>query len=66
MYLFSSIPCESIKLISENGGIYVHLPQEAQGWGLFYKLKELELQVSGRTEKGKFIGKKIGMKLKVF
>lgn len=63
MYGDSHCDCEdqriqSIKLISENDGIYVHLPQEAQGWGLFYKLKELELQVSGRTEKGKFIGKK--------
>lgn len=63
MYGDSHCDCEdqrikSIKLISENDGIYVHLPQEAQGWGLSYKLKELELQVSGRTEKGKFIGKK--------
>lgn len=63
MYGDSHCDCEdqriqSIKLIKENDGIYVHLPQEAQGWGLFYKLKELELQVSGRTEKGKFIGKK--------
>lgn len=63
MYGDSHCDCEdqriqSIKLISQNEGIYVHLPQEAQGWGLFYKLKELELQVSGRTEKGKFIGKK--------
>lgn len=63
MYGDSHCDCESqrmqsIKLISENDGIYVHLPQEAQGWGLFYKLKELELQVSGRTERGKFIGKK--------
>ena len=63
MYGDSHCDCEeqrmqSIKLISENDGIYVHLPQEAQGWGLFYKLKELELQVSGITENGKFIGKK--------
>lgn len=63
MYGDSHCDCEdqrmqSINLISENDGIYVHLPQEAQGWGLFYKLKELELQVSGRTENGKFIGKK--------
>lgn len=63
MYGDSHCDCEeqriqSMKLISENDGIFVHLPQEAQGWGLFYKLKELELQVSGRTDKGKFIGKK--------
>lgn len=63
MYGDSHCDCEdqrlkAIKLISENNGIYIHLPQEAQGWGLFYKLKELELQVSGRDEKGKFIGKK--------
>ena len=47
---------ETIKLISKNNGIYIHLPQEAQGWGLHYKLNELELQVSGRNDKGKFIG----------
>lgn len=63
MYGDSHCDCEeqrmqSVKLISENDGIYVHIPQEAQGWGLFYKLKELELQVSGRNENGKFIGKK--------
>ena len=63
MYGDSHCDCEeqrmqAMKLITENVGIYVHIPQEAQGWGLFYKLKELELQVSGRTERGKFIGKK--------
>ena len=48
----------AIKLISQNGGIFVHLPQEAQGWGLHYKLKELELQVSGRMPHGEYVGKK--------
>lgn len=48
----------AIELISKQDGIYVHLPQEAQGWGMFYKLKELELQVSGRNPNGEFIGKK--------
>ncbi len=63
MYGDSHCDCESqrinsIKIISQNGGIFVHLPQEAQGWGLFYKLKELELQVSGRMQSGEYIGKK--------
>lgn len=48
----------SIKLISKFGGIFIHLPQEAQGWGLHYKLKELEIQVSGRTPNGEYVGKK--------
>ena len=47
----------SIKIISQNDGIFVHLPQEAQGWGLHYKLKELELQVSGRMQNGEYVGK---------
>lgn len=55
--------CESQRLdaitkISNEGGIFIHLPQEAQGWGLHYKLNELELQVSGRDEKGQYIGEK--------
>lgn len=63
MYGDSHCDCESqridaIKLISQEGGIFVHLPQEAQGWGLHYKLKELELQVSGRTQNGEYVGKK--------
>ena len=63
MYGDSHCDCENqritmIKTIAENGGIYIHVPQEAQGWGLFYKLKELELQVSGRLQDGKFIGAK--------
>lgn len=49
---------ESIKIISKNNGIFIHLPQEAQGWGLHYKLQELELQVSGRLQNGEFIGQK--------
>ena len=63
MYGDSHCDCEvqrinAIKLISQNGGIFVHLPQEAQGWGLHYKLKELELQVSGRMQNGEYVGKK--------
>lgn len=49
---------KSIELISKHNGIFIHLPQEAQGWGLHYKLQELELQVSGRVQNGNFIGKK--------
>lgn len=47
---------EALKTIKEKEGIYIHLPQEAQGHGLHYKLKELELQVNGRDVSGKFIG----------
>ena len=47
---------EALKILKEKGGIYIHLPQEAQGYGLNYKLKELELQVNGRDETGRFIG----------
>ena len=32
---------EFIKLLNDKDGIFIHLPQEAQGWGLFYKCKEL-------------------------
>lgn len=49
---------EAIKIIAEKGGIFIHLPQEAQGWGLHYKLKELDLQVSGRMPNGEFVGQK--------
>jgi len=61
MYGDSHCDCEeqrlkAIDLISKNNGIYIHMPQEAQGWGLSYKLKELELQLSGRTQDGTFIG----------
>lgn len=63
MYGDSHCDCEvqrinSINLIEQKGGIFIHLPQEAQGWGLHYKLEELELQVSGRNIEGKFIGVK--------
>lgn len=47
---------EALKIIKEKEGIYIHLPQEAQGYGLHYRLKELELQVNGRDISGKFIG----------
>lgn len=49
---------DSLKILNEKEGIYIHLPQEAQGHGLHYKLKELELQVNGRDDSGKFIGYK--------
>lgn len=63
MYGDSHCDCEeqrinAVNIISNEGGILLHLPQEAQGWGLFYKLKELELQVSGRKITGEYIGKK--------
>lgn len=46
---------EFIKQLNDNDGIFIHMPQEAQGWGLFYKCQELELQVNGRNQDGKFI-----------
>ena len=49
---------KSINIIKEKDGIFIHLPQEGQGWGLHYKLNELELQVSGRTPNGEFLGVK--------
>lgn len=63
MYGDSHCDCEvqrinAINTISKNGGIFIHMPQEAQGWGLHYKLKELELQVSGRIPNGEYVGKK--------
>lgn len=48
----------AFKILKEKGGIYIHLPQEAQGHGLPYKLEELELQVNGRENSGKYIGHK--------
>lgn len=63
IYGDSHCDCESqrensINIIANKGGIFLHLPQEGQGWGLHYKLKELELQVSGRNTNGKYIGEK--------
>ena len=49
---------ECIKEISNNNGVLIYLPQEAQGWGLAYKFRELELQVSGKTQDGNNIGVK--------
>lgn len=49
---------EALNLIKKRNGIFIHLPQEAQGHGLQYKLKELELQVNGRDNSGKYIGHK--------
>lgn len=61
MYGDSHCDCEkqrlkAIELITKNNGIFIHMPQEAQGWGLFYKLKELELQMSGKTQDGNYVG----------
>lgn len=47
---------EALNLIKDKNGIFIHIPQEAQGHGLKYKLEELELQVNGRDNSGKFIG----------
>lgn len=62
MYGDSHCDCENqkkefINLLKDKDGIFIHVPQEAQGWGLFYKCKELEIQVNGRNQNGKFIGK---------
>lgn len=49
----------SLREIHRHGeGIFIYLPQEGQGNGLFYKTKELELQVNGFSPSGKFIGQK--------
>jgi len=48
----------SLRYISKHQGVYVHLPQEAQGRGLCYKARELQLQVKGRDQSGEFVGKK--------
>jgi hypothetical protein len=37
-------------------GVYVHLPQEAQGQGLYYKAEELHLQVTGMDPQGRDVG----------
>lgn len=47
-----------LKMIGEQSGIYIHLPQEAQGQGLFYKAQELNIQVSGYLQNGSFVGQK--------
>lgn len=62
MYGDSHCDCEKqkqefINILRDKDGIFVHVPQEAQGWGLFYKCKELEIQVNGRNPSGEFIGK---------
>lgn len=49
---------EALKTIGDSVGIYIHLPQEAQGQGLFYKAQELNLQVNGRLPDGRYIGGK--------
>jgi GTP cyclohydrolase II len=49
----------SIREIQHTGqGVYIHLPQEAQGNGLFYKAQELQIQVSGFDPTGQQIGQK--------
>jgi len=46
----------ALKEIGRNSGVYIHMPQEAQGRGLFYKAKELHLQVHGYMPDGSFVG----------
>lgn len=49
----------ALDMIKENGsGVYIHLPQEAQGLGIFYKANELNLQVNGVLPNGEYIGPK--------
>lgn len=49
----------SLKEIRKHGeGIFISLPQDGQGNGLFYKAKELELQVNGFLPDGTFVGQK--------
>ena len=47
----------SLKAINDFGqGVYIHIPHEAQGRGLFYKAEELSLQVSGLNQQGNYVG----------
>lgn len=46
----------ALKKIGSTRGVYIHLPQEAQGNGLLYKAKELNLQVHGYMPNGLYIG----------
>lgn len=47
----------SLRAIARHGeGVFVHIPQEAQGNGLFYKAQELQLQVSGIAPSGELHG----------
>lgn len=58
----SHCDCESQRIASlreidrVGQGLYVHLPQEAQGNGLFYKAQELQLQVAGIDPLGRQLG----------
>lgn len=59
----SHCDCESQKqsamqYMMKHQGIYVQMPQEAQGRGLAYKAAELQLQVKGLDQTGTFVGKK--------
>lgn len=47
---------QALTMIGMNEGIYVHMPQEAQGHGLFYKAQELNLQVNGILPTGENVG----------
>jgi GTP cyclohydrolase II len=48
-----------LREIARHGeGIYVQIPQEAQGNGLLYKAAELQLQVSGVAPDGSYVGQK--------
>lgn len=45
-----------LREMKNHAGVYIHLPQEAQGQGLLYKGQELHLQVSGFDPEGNFVG----------
>lgn len=47
----------ALRKIGSEQGVYIHLPQEAQGNGLLYKAEELNLQVNGYM-KDIYIGRK--------
>lgn len=60
----SHCDCESQRIACLNAikeyrqGVYIHMPQEGQGRGLFYKAQELEIQVNGTTPSGEDVGPK--------
>ncbi len=47
---------EALGVIGRECGVYIHMPQEAQGMGLYYKAQELHLQVHGYMPDGRYIG----------
>lgn len=53
--------CESERItilqqIRDSCGIYVHLPQEGQGMGLYYKAQELHIQTTGYDPNRNYVG----------